>query len=81
MPILGSSSSAANRDMIKNMNKWVYNYLIELKTLWDKEKLLITKTLWDKENCSLRAISHFSTLFSKAVCCRCIKMSICGINP
>ena len=24
------------------MDKWVYNYLIELKTLWEKEKLLVT---------------------------------------
>ena len=31
MPILGSSDSAANKD-VKNMDKWEYNYLIELKT-------------------------------------------------
>ena len=24
------------------MDKWVYNFLIELKTLWEKEKLLVT---------------------------------------
>ena len=24
------------------MDKWVYNYLIDLKALWEKEKLLIT---------------------------------------
>ena len=30
MPILGSSSSAANKDMMsKNMDKWGYSYLIE----------------------------------------------------
>ena len=28
MPILGSSNSAANKD-IKSMDKWGYNYLIE----------------------------------------------------
>ena len=27
---------------VKNMNKWGYNYLIGLKTLWEKEKLLVT---------------------------------------
>ena len=43
MLILGASSSMANKDMIsKNMNKWGYSYLIELKTLWEKEKLLVT---------------------------------------
>ena len=26
----------------KNMDKWVSNYLIEWKTLWEKEKLLVT---------------------------------------
>ena len=31
MPILGSSNSAANEDNydVKNMYKWVYNYLTE----------------------------------------------------
>ena len=29
-----------------------------------------------ENNCSLRAISSFPTMFSKAVCCRCVKMSI-----
>ena len=42
MPILGSSTSAVNKGMMsKNMDKWVYNYLIEEKTLWEKEKLLV----------------------------------------
>ena len=43
MPILGSPNSVANSDMMsKNMDKWGYNYLIEQKTLWEKEKLLVT---------------------------------------
>ena len=42
MPILGSSNSAANKDMMsKIMNKWGYNNLIQLETLWEKEKLLV----------------------------------------
>ena len=31
MPILDSSNSAPNTDIIKNMDKWGYNYLIEKK--------------------------------------------------
>ena len=43
MPTLGSSNSMANKDNDgKNMDKWGYSYLIEFKTLWEKEKLLIT---------------------------------------
>ena len=49
------------------MDQWVYSYLLELKTLWEKEK-----------NCSLRAISPFPTMFSKAIYCFCVKMSIYG---
>ena len=43
MPILSSSNSAANQkyDVINN-DKWVYNFLIEEKTLWEKKKLLVT---------------------------------------
>ena len=29
MPIFGSSNSAANKDDVKNMDKWEYNFLIE----------------------------------------------------
>ena len=39
------------------MDEWGYNYLIEYKTLWEKDK------------CLLRAISSFPTMFSKPVCC------------
>ena len=45
MPILmlTSSNSAANKDMMSKIwKKWLNNYLIELKTLWEKEKLLVT---------------------------------------
>ena len=42
MPILGSSNSAANKDMMaKIWKKWGYNYLLKEKTLWEKEKLLL----------------------------------------
>ena len=66
MPILGSSNSAANKDMMSkiltngNTNFWLS------RTHYGKRK----------KNCSLRAISSFPTMFSKAVCCRCGKMSI-----
>ena len=41
MPILGSTNSAENKDYdVKNMDQRGYNYLIESKTLWEKEKLL-----------------------------------------
>ena len=41
MSILGFSKSAVNRDIdVKNMDEWGYNYLIEYKKLWEKEKLL-----------------------------------------
>ena len=33
MPVLGSSNSTAKRYDVKNMDKWGYSYLIELKTL------------------------------------------------
>ena len=67
LPILGFSNSASNKDMT-NMDKLRYNYLIELRILWEKEKLLVT--------------SHFSffLMFSKTVCCLCIKMSIYGVE-
>ena len=31
-----------NRYDVKNMDKWAYSYLPELKTLWEIEKLLVT---------------------------------------
>ena len=51
----------------KNMNKWGYNFSDQVENIVGKEK-----------NCSLRAISPFTTTFSKTVCCWCVKMSIYG---
>ena len=49
MPILGSSSSAANKDMMsKEMDKWGYKYLIKYKPLWEKEKLLLFPQCFQK---------------------------------
>ena len=43
MPILGSSNSGANKGNYDVKNRhWRYRYMIELKTLWKKEKLLVT---------------------------------------
>ena len=58
MPMLFSSNSTANKDNydVKNKGKQGYNYLIESKTLWEKEKLLVT--------------SNFS--FSHNVCESCL---------
>ena len=51
MPILGSSNSAANKDMMsKNIDKWGYNFLIEEKTLWKKKKLLVTSNFFLSRN-------------------------------
>ena len=57
MPILGSSNSSANKDMSK---KWKNGDTI----IW-----LSIKYCGKRRNCSLRAISSFPTMFSKAVCC------------
>ena len=67
MPILGSSSSAANKDMMSTI---LTNGNI---IFW-----LSRKPCGKKRNCSLRATSSFPTMFSKAVCCWCVKMSIYG---
>ena len=58
MPILGSSNSAANKDMMSKI--W---------TNWDTVICLSRKHCRKRRNCSLRAISTFPTMFSKAVCC------------
>ena len=55
MAILGSSNSAANKDMMsKNTGKWGYR--------------LSRKHCGKRRNCSLRAISPCPKMFSKAVC-------------
>ena len=58
MPILGSSSSAANKDRMSKI--W---------TNGDAIIILSRKHFWKRRNCSLRAISPFPAMFSKAVCC------------
>ena len=64
MPILGSSNSMANKDMKS-----------KIKTNGDTVIWLSWKYCWKNRNCSL-AISPFPTMFSKAVCCWCVKISI-----
>ena len=72
MPILGSFNSTENKDNdVKYiyMDKiWGYTYLVDLKTLWEKEKLLLTSNF------------SFSHDVFNAVCCRCVKMSIYGLK-
>ena len=58
MPILGSSNSAVNKDMVAKI--W---------TNGDKIVCLSRKHCGKRRNCSPRAISPFPTMFSKAVCC------------
>ena len=41
MPILGSFNSRAKKDMLSKIWKNGDSYLIELKTLWEKEKSLV----------------------------------------
>ena len=56
--ILGSPNSAANKDMMSKT--W---------TNGDTFICLSRKHCGKRRNCSLRAISPFPTMFSKAVCC------------
>ena len=58
MPILGSSNSAANKDMMSKI--W---------TNGDTIIRLSRKHCGKRRNCSLRAISSFPTMFSKAFRC------------
>ena len=58
MPISASSNSAANKDLIA-----------EIWTNGDAIICLSGKHCGQRRNCSLRAISPFPTVFSKAVCC------------
>ena len=64
MPILGSSSLAANKDMI---SKIVTNGI--------KFSDLVENIVGKRTNCSIRAISSFPTIFSKAIFCYCVRMS------
>ena len=56
MPILGYSNSAANKDMMAKYGKW--GTIIRLSR----------KHCGKRRNCSLRAISSFPIMFSKAMC-------------
>ena len=58
MPILGSSNSAANKDMIA-----------KISTNGDTVIYLSRKYCGKRRNYSSRAITAFPTMFSKAVCC------------
>ena len=70
MPILGSSNSAANEDMMsKIMTNWDTFLSDWVENIVRKEK-----------NWSLRTISSFPAMFSKAVCCWCVKMSFYGVK-
>ena len=65
MPTLGSSNSAGNEDMMGKI--W---------TDGNTNICLSRKLCGKSRNCSLRTISPFPTMFSKAGCCSCVKMSI-----
>ena len=69
MPILGSSNLAVNKDMMS-----------KILTNGDTIFLLSRKYCEKRRNCSLRAISSFPTMFSKAVCCGRVKMSIYAVK-
>ena len=69
MPIINSSHSVGNKDMMSKI--W---------TNGDTVTWLGRKCCGKRRNCSLRAISSFPTMFSKAVCCWCVKMSIYGVK-
>ena len=69
MPILDSSNSAEN----KNIISWIFANVVT--SFWFSRKHCVKR-----RNCSLRAISPFPTMFSKAACCWCVKMSIYGVR-
>ena len=58
MPILGSSDSAANKDMVAKM--WING---------DTINCLSRKIMLEKEKLLGMSISPFPTMFSRAVCC------------
>ena len=68
MPILGSSNSAVNKDMIAKI--WTNGDTV----IW-----LSRKHCGKRRNCSLWEISPFPTMFSKASCCWCVKTGISGV--
>ena len=69
MPILAASNSATNED--------------RMAKIWTKGDTIIClsrKHCGKRRNCSLRAISPFPTMFSKAVCFWYVKTSIYGVK-
>ena len=68
MPILDSSNSAANKDMMSKI--WTNGDTV----IW-----LTRKHCGKRRNCLLWAISPFRTIFIKVVWC-CVRMSICGVK-
>ena len=68
MPILGSSNSAANKDVMAKI--W---------TNGDTINCFSIKHCGKSRNCSLRAISPFPTMLSKPVCCWCVNESKPGV--
>ena len=69
MPILGSLNWIANRSMMSKL--WTNgNTVVRLSR----------KQCGKWRNYSLGAISPFPTIFSKAVCCWCVKMSTYGVK-
>ena len=69
MKILGSSNSAAHKDMMSKI--W---------TNGDTFIWLNRIHCGKRRYCSSWAISPFPTMFSKAVCCWCVKISIYGVK-
>ena len=66
VPILDSSNSAKQYDV--KGDKWG-------TIIWSSRK-----QCGKRRNRSIRAISSFSKMFLKAICCWCIKMSIYGVK-
>ena len=55
----------------------------QIKILCQKYKQMgiqLEKHCGKRRNCLLRAISPFPTMFSKVICCQCVKMSIYGVK-
>ena len=69
MPILDSFSSTTNKNMKSEM--WING---------DTDISKSRKHCGKRRNCSLRAISPFPPMFSKALCSSCVEMSICGVK-
>ena len=71
MPILGSSNSTANKDIMSKI-------LTNGDTIfWCVENIVGREEIARYKQ---QAISSFPTMFSKAVCGWCIKMNIYGIK-